>query len=83
MYWNNRVIRTKTNFNNEEVEMYTIHEVYYDSKDRIEAWTSKEVAPYGESLEELREDLLRMLRAVDETPVINREDLPGGKADGQ
>jgi hypothetical protein len=78
VYWNNRVVRTTV----DDTEKYEIHEVYYDANDKIEAWTRDAVAPYGETLEELREDILHMLRAVDNAPVLNAEDLPGGKADG-
>ena len=67
-HWNHRV--TKATIDGETV--YEIREVYYDlptTSDGI-GWTQDASAPYGETLDELRQDLERMLAALDK-PVID------------
>lgn len=76
MYWNHRVFKTKTNYNTEEVYLYSIREVYYDTEtDKIIGWTADEIAPYGESLEELKQNLAWFLDACDKpTLEVDPED---------
>lgn len=74
MYWNNRVFKTKVNEYGSEVDIYTIHEVYYNEDNTIMGWVDKEEGPYGESLEELKRSLEWMLEACDK-PVIDRAEL--------
>lgn len=62
MAWNYRVVR--------QDDTYTIHEVYYDQEGRITAFSTNPVAPCGETLEELRVDMDRQRRALDE-PVLD------------
>lgn len=64
-HWNHRVTRQKTRFG----DWYAIREVYYDDQGNVTAWTEGEMAPVGETVEELRADLERMLAALDE-PVL-------------
>lgn len=46
----------------EESREYSFCEVYLDDEGRVEAWTeSHEIAPSGETPEELQADLQRML----------------------
>jgi len=72
MTWNYRVIR-RTDATS-AAEEFGIHEVYYDSAGRIEAWTEEPSAPFGESLAELRADLEFMERAMSQ-PTLNESDL--------
>ena len=58
-HWNHRVTRSTTDAGT----VYEIREVYYIG-DRI-GWTQDASAPYGETLDELRQDLERMLAALD------------------
>jgi hypothetical protein len=57
MTWNYRVVNNKGNFG--------IYEVYYDENGNANAWSQDPMEPYGESLEELRADLKRMLMALE------------------
>lgn len=67
MTWNHRVMIHR--HDNDET-YYAIHEVYYgvDGADSV-SWTDNPVAPYGETIEELRETLERMLKALDK-PIL-------------
>lgn len=55
MTWNYRLIKRG--------ELYTIHEVYGDN------WTSKPCSPGGETVEEVRWSLQKMMKAL-ESPVL-------------
>ena len=73
-HWNHRVMRHNTGT---EDEYLAIHEVYYgmddeDGKGKT-GWTQDPVAPYGDTLNELRETLERMLRALDK-PIMEYKD---------
>jgi hypothetical protein len=69
--WNHRIVR---HVGLADEIYYTVHEVYYDDDDNIEAWTDP-VHPYGESEDELWRDLLHFVGAFNH-PVLNEEDLP-------
>ena len=61
-YWTYRVV--KKYFPETDKHLFTVHEAhYYD--DGHYAYTHSGVYPSGESLEELREDINRMLLALD------------------
>ena len=68
MGWNHRVIKK----GNEAYSWYAIHEVYYDrdSKDLVQGWTENPVPVIGDSLEDLRWTLERMLESLDK-PIID------------
>lgn len=65
MHWNNRLVRHKT----EHEEYFTIHEVFYNDKEEIMGMTENPIAPHGDSVEEIKETLERMLRALDKEPL--------------
>jgi hypothetical protein len=46
-------------------DWYQIHEVYYDSKRKPDGWTKNGIAPGGHTLEDLRDELLKMLEATE------------------
>jgi hypothetical protein len=54
---------------------YTIRTVYYDDKGAIAACSEKETMPFGESLEELQEELNQLLAAL-KKPVLSADDVP-------
>lgn len=58
--WNHRVIR-KENAAGEP--SFEIHEVYYDEAGAITNWMQNAVNPFGETLAELREEVLHFLTA--------------------
>ncbi len=67
MSWNYRIIRhDKT----DEV-YFQIHEVYYDEKDDIEAYTEESVHPFGETREELISDMKTMLHDAEKHSVLS------------
>lgn len=70
MSWNYRVMTLNRG------ESYEIHEVYYDTSGKPEMYTANAVKPYGENLEELRENLGWMMKAL-EKPVLTMNDFPG------
>jgi len=72
MTWNHRVVRrTWRKGEVDEEKEYAIHEAYYGRDDDGGiSITADHKAPYGETVEELRETLQRMLRALDR-PVLD------------
>lgn len=72
-YWNYRVVR-KTFLIGEETEYrYEIHEVYY-REGKPSMTTVEAMDPHGETIDNLREDLEWMKRALDK-PVLDYETL--------
>lgn len=57
MTWNYRVVR-------DLFSQYGIYEVYYDEGGNISAWTGGPEEPFGESLDELEENLKQMSMAL-------------------
>lgn len=68
MSWNYRVIRHVKN--NEE--FYHVHEVYYDDNGTPTMVSTEPIAPYAESVEDLKWVLERMLEALDK-PILDYE----------
>ena len=73
-HWNYRIIRKY--HKESDVSTYHIHEVYYDDENMIEGWTQSPVEPMGESLEELRNDIVHFLKAF-EKPVLTESNENG------
>lgn len=68
MTWNHRVVKVTEG----DELFYGIHEAYYHKGEgEPYAWTDEPVAPIGETLDELRIELERMLAALDK-PVIEQ-----------
>ena len=68
--WNYRVVRRRRVSHDE----CSVHEVYYDDAGDISSWTENPIIPAGETLEELKEDFSKQLRAL-ELPVLDYDDL--------
>jgi hypothetical protein len=68
MRWNYRVIR-HTGVSAESA-YFAIHEVFYDEKDEPASCTSKSIDVSGETVEEMRSSLQRMLQALDK-PILD------------
>ena len=64
MRWEYRVVRNKS----DNRYWFDIREVYDDG----EGWTMNEIAPAGETLDELRNDLIHMLVATSK-PVLEEK----------
>jgi len=83
MHWNYRIIKTsyKTKDskgkNIKEYE-YGIHEVFYNSKNKPNAYTADMVYPYGETLEEFKKMLGYYVRAL-KKPVLKESDFKKAK----
>ena len=65
MAWDYRVIKHI----DEGVVSYQIHEVYYDEDQLIKSWTENSIKPYGETPDELKEDILMQLQAF-QKPIL-------------
>jgi hypothetical protein len=74
MYWNHRVVKTKTEYGvgeNKEVEiLYQIQEVYYNQANEPCAYCDPCVL--GDSMKELQEQVLRFTECLD-APVLDAE----------
>ena len=66
-HWNHRVVERTIIDCGKPVRWLGIHECFYDDKTR---WTDEPVTVEGETIEDLRETLERMLRALDK-PIIH------------
>ena len=72
MGWNYRLVRHTA----EQGQVwFEIHECYYNKDGTISAWTEDPCHPSGETVEELRSDLERMMQALD-YPVIEVKHEP-------
>jgi hypothetical protein len=71
MSWNYRVVMTVE----DGEKTYAIHEVFYDEKGVPEGWSADPCKPFGESPQELRDDLMHMWRAFDK-PVLTEAHTP-------
>lgn len=69
MTWNHRVFSDGLT-----PPSYVIREVFYE-EGKVIGCTENPVSPYGESLDELREDLKWFLEATN-SPVLTMEDIP-------
>lgn len=70
MFWNYRVIQTT--YPSGEVD-FGVYEVYYDNEGRITAYTEDPVPAVCETIEELRQDLQRMLECLDNPVLVASE----------
>jgi hypothetical protein len=61
MSWNHRVMKSKDG----EDDFYQIHEVFYDEDDVVKGYTKLGATAAGNTLEELRSELKRMLASLD------------------
>jgi hypothetical protein len=69
MTWNHRVFITHTEYG----DWLDIRETYYNEEGNVEGWTMDAIAPGGETIEELRNELQRMLACLDK-PVLEDKD---------
>lgn len=75
MTWNYRVFR-------EEEDGYVIREVFYTEDGRITACTVDAVEPFGETLEELAQNL-EDFKAAFALPVLTMNDIPTSDPAGE
>ena len=72
--WNYRVLhKIQTGPQGSSVEYYEIHEVYYRD-DKPVSISEKPIPPYGEELDELKDDFRRMQEAFSK-PVLEYSDF--------
>ena len=71
MYWNHRVVK---HAEPDGRAWYQIHEAFYDEGKPADSITQDAIVPGGETIEELAEELRRMLKAT-EKPALNYEDF--------
>ena len=60
MTWRYCITRTTT----PDGYWYEVREVYYNAEGEVEGWTVDEVAPCGDSVNDVRSDLERMTEAL-------------------
>lgn len=81
MSWNHRVVKRMIKGLNEEVPSFGIHEAFYDKNGRVWGITQEPMDPHGETIEELRQDLEWMMKAL-EHPVLDYDAIPEEGAKG-
>lgn len=67
-HWNYRVT-----YDDDVLPHYEVREVYYDDDGAVAGWTEQPMAPFGENLDELRDDLAKMQEALNR-PVLDITD---------
>jgi hypothetical protein len=76
-HWNHRVVRRTIIEAGKPVEWFGIHECFYGLPDESDpGWTDEPISVEGETVDELRETLERMLRALDKPVIIDNENEP-------
>ena len=73
--WNYRVVRKINSPDPDEPFIYQIHEIHYNKSGDVVLYSGP-MEPLGETLDELKADLL-MMRAAFCEPVLNEWELPG------
>ena len=73
MSWNYRIFKSYYP-GIEDEHCLDIREVYYFEDGTISSWTKEGVSAFGDTLEELRDDLWMMLRAF-EFPTLDEKEL--------
>lgn len=71
MSWNYRILVKRDDSNNPH---YGIHEVYYDDNDLPHTCTEVPCDPYGETVEELKDNMIQMMEAL-LTPTLEYDDI--------
>lgn len=74
-HWNYRVVRQVTESG---AVVYEIRDFYYGDNGGL-SWGVAPVAPYGETLEELDDDVRAIIRSLSE-PVLDLDELEGAEA---
>lgn len=69
MSWNYRIVKTAF----EQGDRYAIHEVYYDANGNPTSHTVEPACPLGDTLEELRAEMERYLKAMDRPIIIGSD----------
>lgn len=77
MSWNHRIARRVFHGPTGTEEFLAVYEVYYDDKDKPNGITSNACAPGGETLDELRTELARMLAATGQ-PILDYDEIARG-----
>lgn len=79
--WNYRVVRRKHVFQDPDTDQqrvtysYGIHEAYYDQSGHVGMITQHAEEPYGENIEELRHNWVRMAAAFG-LPILEYDNIP-------
>ena len=68
MAWNHRVMKQKDG----DEDWYQIHEVYYKDG-KVSGYTKNGIAAGGNTLEELRAELIRMIESLDKEVIQYEE----------
>ena len=78
LHWNHRVMKRRIRIGGKSMYHYDIREVFYEGK-RPDMFTQEAMAPGGSSLEDLREELVMMLKATYQ-PVFKASDIKRRRA---
>jgi hypothetical protein len=78
MSWNYRVIKRIERHHHGNEPVYTINTVYYDNPGgQVTQWSDEPVWPVGETVDELRSDCEKLLRAF-ELPILAQSERQDG-----
>lgn len=73
LHWNHRVVKKDYPESAEAYTEYSIREVFYNDDESIYAYTENPMETCGGSLDELREYLMRCLKALDQPVLVDGE----------
>lgn len=77
MSWNYRVIKRIERHHHGNEPVYTINTVFYDEGGRVKQWSDEPAWPVGDTVEELKSDCEKFLRAF-ELPVLAQSEREDG-----
>lgn len=77
MSWNYRVIKRIERHHHGNEPVYTINTVYYDDQGQVTKWSDEPTWPVGETVEELKGDCEKFLRAFT-LPVLAQSEREDG-----
>jgi hypothetical protein len=66
MSWNHRILKLSD-------DTYTITEAFYNENNEIMGWAEGGVEPMGETINELRKELIRMLACLEKPYIVDTE----------
>ena len=61
MSWNYRVLKSKDG----DDDWFQLHEIYYDKENTVNGWVKAGATVHGNSIDDLRDTLNKMLEALD------------------
>jgi len=70
MSWNYRVLKSVDG----DDDWFQLHEIYYDKDNNVNGWVKAGATVHGNSIDDLRDTLSKMLEALDKEALHQRQE---------